>query len=631
MSNCKDEKVFPYVTFSLDNFLSKQSDFVDLLVPELGLVSVPNISNVNNLDLMLDSLEKSPLISNGRTNYDQLCIPSVLILRVLFTLSTTIFPTHHVPIYGLYDFDQDSKQSSLQTYKSTLDKPPLSVRSVRLLSHFVNYINQYKEENPAKVLDERFRQMMLDFASFSLQNPSKPKNRNRVQSSLDHFSEKKTEPLQHFTFADDEDTMVVSDSEDEPPILTSFEQREQELAKYQHHIPSHSFATTLLPSESAIKSPVLIQDIKWKWYEVKVFDEFLLSRRLNPELSKYNIWYLINWMFHCADKAGEYDTIPNNSSVCFSHTIYLNYRDLLDIVFEYLTVDFWKMQSQPDDSLLDLVVRQLSSLDSNWYDRAVEYTFNGLQADNSGYEPKSCSQKEHNLLKLDSRVIKKMALSNSAVNLPSSYNDRLDSMHLRFKIMALLYNRSKFIDEEPQTSTVLVNEIARKFIKIDWIYIQEFYDAAMDQPQGNLRRGALEFLNDLSLALLWNLVPVVDEDYDIEIDVEKIDYNCCYNLLDKISLCTLYDVIVEDENIKGLAEFNSVWLKVNFVLQWLLNLCLTENNTPYTVDELKILRRKCAAGDKVRQTMFDEKVKRQYAKQWMNYEQLFDYVYGNDA
>lgn len=615
------------MTFSLDHYLSKQSDFVDLLAPELGLASVPHISNVNNLDLMLDHLEKSSLISNGRTNYDQLCIPSVLVLRILFTLSTTVFPTHHVPIYGLYDFDQDSRQSALQSYKSTLDKPPLSARSVRLLIHYVNYINQHKEEIFAKVLDERFRQLMLDFASFSQHNTSKSKNRKRVQSTLDYFSEKRTEPVEDSTIVDEEDTMVVSDSEDEPPMLTSFEQREQELAKYQHHIPSHSFASTLLPNESAIRSSVSIQDIRWNWYEIKVFDEYLLSRRLNPEFSKYNIWYLVNWMFHCADKASEYDAIPNNSSVSFSHAIYLNYRDLVDMIFEYLTIDFWK--KQPGASIIDALVQQLSSLDTNWYDRAVEYTFNGLQADSSGYEPRSCSQKEHHLLKLDSRVIKKTLLRSSVK--PNSYNDRLDSMRLRFKIMSLLYNRSKLLDEETQTPNVLVNEIARKFTTVDWIYVQEFYDAAMDLPESHLRREAIKFLNDLALALLWDLVPVVDEDYDIEIDVEKIDYECCYDLLEKISVSTLYDVIVEDENIKGVAEFNSVWLKVNFVLQWLLNLCLTENNKPYTADELKTLRRKCGAGDKVRQAIFDAKVKEQYPKLWINYEQMFDYVYGNDA
>ncbi|KAG7665764.1 uncharacterized protein J8A68_000784 [[Candida] subhashii] len=363
--------------------------------------------------------------------------------------------------------------------------------------------------------------------------------------------------------------------------------------------------------------------VKDKWDHIRIFDEVILSKKLKP--TNFTLWKLVNWAMYCAGK--DRDIFDSNYRNC--HLIYSTHNSVLSCIFsiiEYnLVEELTKLSKHPHDPLewifnqsenirrsisqqiesnsdilLSVLMTQLSYFKRGWYDRLIENVFNGFtttHSSSSSSTPTTCYEHEKFLLRDDESIKQKTRLVRY-----NYFNDLMDSMKLRFKITNMVFYWSYFFDFKTRdgiirsksessignslSPTILIKEIASRFINIECYYLEEFFQCMFSPsviPQKyhelfliNLSQEILEKLTN-SFQLKFNLCERLDNS-DITNSNNDLDWrrNKLRLVLNWIINDEIYEQITEDETYPSFAHFNQAWLKLNFLLGWMLGVVLRD-------------------------------------------------------
>jgi hypothetical protein len=753
----------PHILFSLSTYVESQSEFIDLIIPEFKQPSdePTNLNNLTQFDLLLTHLEttfRSNIESskaNSASPYANFKIPSEQTLRVIITIASrspeTNWTNTNPNIEGLTTTNNYVKKLN-EDYYNSLSKSPLRDRSIWLLQQYLSIIRIHSDDPLIQILYKRFVSLFKDFI---VQNYVRKKTRStgplikprssltlspvKHQTTILNFFQKKTASHLSSPIGSD-DTIadeVVSDSEDVMTILDSTTKMEEELKKF-HGVPnqlSSNLFTSVTNSISGLNNsaalfsnisserdssprptsprpkkkskpnrsatPISYPALNWK--NLKVFDEDILSIKLNPKLNhRFNIWLLINWTFYCADKSTNLSRLLANCSFTAFHSVYITHHELLSFIFDFLSFDLINgIKNDPD--IQELLVKshdpirsffksknssrsvilghlenskflilnlmtQLGSLQIDWYDRIVEYVFNGLGV-KSNEIPQSCYEREKFLIKLDSSVKEQFLDIESNVE----HTDNINSMKLRFKIILLVYYRALYFSggsivgankksDIHLSPTILIIELCHRFMAIDWIYMREFYSLPSYSENIISLKYQISLLTELAETLLLDITKIAEvEKFTIQRLIDdsgkpmkskkhkspstKVDHQISLRqnpvpstrpsnlreqleeledyiendthwqltnitqILSTINDRDIYLQVIEDETFKSSSEFEQAWQKLNFLFEWMLNLALNDLEAMDQQGDLSIMRNSCRDADILRASLLSGRVR----------------------
>lgn len=697
------------------SYLESQSEFIDLIIPEFKQPSdePTNLNNLTQPDLLLTHLEAVL----GNTSSRKHKLPSENIIRVILTLASrspeTNWTNTNPNIEGLTATNNYVKKLN-DDYYNSLSKPPLRDRSIWLLHQYFSIIQLQPTDSIIQILYKRF---VTVFKDFIIQNYVRKKARLsgplikarsslelspvKFQSNILNFFQPDS-PASDATIPDD----VVSDSEDDVTILDSTTNMEEELKKF-HRMPdvtsSNIFTNSIsgLNNSAALFSnistdrdtplrpelPVLRKKQKISrptppisyptlcWTNLKLFDEDVLSIKLNPKLNhRFNIWLLINWAFYCAEKSTNLSKLLANSSFTAFHSVYVTHHELLSFIFDFLSFEFingikndkdiqallhksgdpiksfFKTKSSSrsiilghleDSKFLILnLMTQLGSLQIDWYDRIVEYVFNGLGVKSSEI-PQSCYEREKFLIKLDSAVKEHF----SGIDL-IEHTDNIHSMKLRYRIILLVYYRALYFSggsivgankksDIHLAPTILITELCHRFMAIDWKYLGEFFSAPSFEECIIPPKYQISLLCELAETLLLDITKLAEvEKFTLQrfvdcsgkpmkevprkkritppprAQLEELEeytgspwqMTNISQILDTINDKDIYLQVIDDETYKT-DDFEQAWKKLNFLLEWMLNIALNDldHHMPY-------MKQRCIDADILRSSLTKNKL-----------------------
>ncbi|ODV79295.1 uncharacterized protein CANTADRAFT_251479 [Suhomyces tanzawaensis NRRL Y-17324] len=738
--------------FDLTTHLDAQERFVYQIIPELAQLDQPiNLNNVRQFDELLSHYETSFntnawLASNDPIN---LVLPSYNVLRIVFTLAArspnTNWSTKHFTMAGIAP-SNDYVKSLNEDYDNSVLRAPLNKRSVWLLGKYRDILVMDSHLDP--IVQLLYKKVLVVLGDFIYQSRvvkrvstySGPIIKKRLtqasptkQLKITNFFQKS--PSKPEIVDDLTETDLISDSENEATVLETAPNMEDELFKFQAS-PQKSFllepnkdisglngSFRLLdsltsnsdaqevdkPSKQSKPEDMTKDSPLHKWENIKLYDDDLLGKKLNPKLNlQFNFWLLMNWAFYCADQSSKYNNSHLNSSFTSYHIIYSTYSDLFRVMYDIIAFNFFHtirththIQDNLDDLSQDIMMcffrsskssrtlvlyhledssfllycmlTQLSSSPIDWYDRLVEYLLNGLGI-RSNVTPASCYNRERIIIKGDNATKEKFIIPPNWK--PNEYDDNIDSMSIRFNFLSLIYYRSLFYSSgsllgfERLTATSqnlthlnsrsLVCELSRKFEVIDVKYLKEFFACGRIENKFVPQFYNISMLVELSQTLLLDITKVVDYDLFIlrrnygsnsnflrdeevedsdevteildnvieipdESETEAISdeplpkqkpsqvtpwqFTNMFSILEALGKPECYLPIVEDETYKSLDQFEQCWWKVNFLLEWLLDLSFEDledflRKDPPQDIRLSGIEEKCVHADSLRELIF---------------------------
>lgn len=689
--------MLPHVLFKLNTFIESQEQFGDQFVPEVKqLYDHPqttsvNLNNVYPFDLLLTHWETS--FKSAEDSH--LRLPSMDTLRIILTLAArctrTNWTNNSITMEGVTTTNSYAKSMN-NDYNNTLYKASFQSRSLWLLENYRDLLVGSIDDLSDPILNilyTKLNDLLLDFIvllwpiakSVKLDDPIIKISKSerlpvKSQSRITNFFN--ADKSDHI--ADDENEQeYVSDSEHDVSMLNSTANMQQELDKYKYVLKSTSFGdifssgeplkttkrTMTDPARASKSRKLQFEDTLPIWSKIKVFDEPLLSVRLNPKLnskSKFNLWLLVNWAFSCAEKSLELQATLPNASFSIYHNIFQTHNDLINVIFDLIEVNFFvtfkrheiiqaniKKLNDGDilaahfntptktrklilfhleDSTFQIytLLGQLSNKQVDWYDRLVEYVFNGLGL-KSNLPPQSLYEREKLLIKRDE--IKKESF-NMEDFLSEQYTDDLVSMITRYKIILFVFYRALFfsngeffglLNAAPETYLKprrLLVELSQKFLVIGFKYLREFYYSEKVIKDRTLvpKKYQTTLLLELAQVLILDITKVVEHEkltikryaeFEIidtesldsfdditltmsESDIEEISnpntaievikpvwqIENVKRLLETLVAQDNYLSLVEDDTYKTALEFKELWLKVFFLLEWMLHLVLQD-------------------------------------------------------
>ncbi|RCK64533.1 hypothetical protein Cantr_00313 [Candida viswanathii] len=612
-----------------------QSSLIDGLIPEFTEDSV-NLNSSSEFDRLLTHLELS------FCNHEALPIPSTNIFRILFTLASRTPDINWTVSSNLLDDVPTSRKRikpKSSFFEETNTKGNICDRSVKLIETYIQALP-----------NEKLYDVLLNFMNDFTDLPTRRNRGNAPQKQKDVLriireSPKKKRRVSEFIDQAELDktlspTEVVSDSEDDEQYggvsRGDNSLMEQEIHKYLSMSVGSSLAFNESLNQSGVNNPSVLFNReespapKPKWQGIKVYDEPLLGTRLNPRLNDFDLWRLINFVFYCAGTRNfDFDSNYNNF-----HMIYASQSATIDQLFsiiEYNLVnelraifpdgkgDIYKwlykqkvarrmiamdQVAQSSSLLLLLLLKQLGYLRNYWYDRIAEYVFNGLvgkETDSeSGSKSRSQSKSPQRLpmpttcYEHERILIKKSINEYKADTLRSAYyNDNIDSMPLRFKIINIVHYwslafdkttpdgicRSTPLNTNHLETAVLIEEVAKKFMVIEYDYWVEFYYSLLLDSKIPLKYRDI-LLVSLSCKLLSKLTGSRVWDFKLAARDDKSNPDWRSNNLRIVTNWMkdreLYMGFIEDETYYSFAHFKEIWKKYNFVLGWLFAFALRD-------------------------------------------------------
>lgn len=374
---------------------------------------------------------------------------------------------------------------------------------------------------------------------------------------------------------------------------------------------------------------------KSNFENIRVFGDYLISRQLNPMInSPYNIWKLIQWMFYCADLSSMYQKLLFDPIGTNCHLIYYTYKHFIDILVDFLTFNLidYLVTDKTSKRLLNVekrksrkfadpihyyfqldgnkrqeikklletnrnililnIIAQLSPSQVDWYDRVIEHVFTGLNNGNHqvnrNYEPQPCFEVEKFLIRHDSTL-----RQNISKNYATKYDDNMDSIILRYKIILLVYywslfysignsidesgiDDSSFSDLAPET---LLWHLGCKLVKLDCLYLTKFflaYNVEISKTDLLIQKiYHYKMMFGLAKSILISLTRVneIEGYFSITKYTRPSDSSLTErlrNIIDLILDQRIYQALVEDETYLDWSHFEQTWSKSNYLLSWLL-------------------------------------------------------------
>lgn len=386
-----------------------------------------------------------------------------------------------------------------------------------------------------------------------------------------------------------------------------------------------------------------------KWDHIKIFDEPILSKKLKPTFeNEFTLWKLVNWAMYCAGKDKDvYDSTYRNYHliyctqasllICLFSIIEYNLVQEISKIFRWVSDPIGWCTRQPKniqtymlgqleastDIFLPVLMSQLTYFKRSWFDRLVEYVFNGFSARVSAF-PATCYEHEKLLVRRDGNI--KVRPKTSRYNY---YNDLMDSMKLRYKIISMVYYWSCFFDLSNQDGIirdkdtsgnsllpyVLIQEVANRFLKIESYYLEEFFQCLCNTScisfkyrellLINLAQDLLEKLTN-SFQLKFSIGERVEGDILGGSDTNSWRTENLRLVINWLKNEEIYNQITEDETYPTFAHFNQAWLKLNFLLGWMLALVLRDAAKCRDNFDRDALLEACEMMDKIRIQKYKE-------------------------
>ena len=635
-----------------------QTRFVDSLVPRIDEEYV-NLNSFKQFDELLTHLESS-LSQLENNNSRLLVIPSSNIFRILFTLLSRSPNCNWTISNSLGDsIPTTHKQVKANNgyYEESTGKPTLCDRSRDVLEKYINLL-------PDDKLYENLYSFMMDF--MDLPRRVKRLNSDTFRKSKDILAiirESPNKKLKRVTnkegtnkSIEDNDVIVISDSEEEDISIQQEDTLiESEVSKFLNlatdlnnsfmeniHQPGTNDFALLLNKDSS-PSPKTPQS-----QGIRIFDEPILSIRLNPKLNNFDLWRLVNWTFFCSGKSNDvFDSTYRNC-----HLIYTAHSATVHQLFNIIEFnlihelqDTFSIKEQPltwlfkqstarrslamdqvleNSSLLLLsLLKQFGHPRSKWFDRLAEYVFNGLTS-KTDVIPATCYEREKDLIKKDEGLSHQRKKKKYTF-----YNDNMDSMKLRFKILNIVHYWSLFFDKttpdginQPMSqsinsieSTKLIEEIARKFMYMEYDYWVEFYYSLLVDSKISLEYREV-FLVNLSCKLLSNLTNPKTNMFSLKPRDDKINSKWRRDnlllILKWMLEPKLYLGFIEDESYPSFVYFKQAWNKYNFVLGWMFLFALRDVTAVgfRGILDKDALLQECHKMDHMRENIFLEFIKK---------------------
>ncbi|MCP8718256.1 MAG: hypothetical protein M5F18_03045 [Asgard group archaeon] len=641
-----------------------QTTLIDSLIPEISEDGI-NLNSSSEFDRLITHLELSFY------NREALPIPSTNIIRILFTLASRSPDSNWTVSNSLLDDIPTSRQRikpKSSFYEDSNGKGNLCDRSIKL-------IDKYIQELPNEKLYKNLTSFMNDFMELSgRRNRTKmPQKYEDVlvimrQSPKKRMTSSECVTQSDIDDSDNADLDEVGDSEDDDDESGGTTHRddflmEQEINKYQNMPVENKYNFNDGPNQSGVNNPSVLFNRddspvpKPKWQGIKVYDESLLSNRLSPRLNDFDLWRLINFTFYCAGRRN----IVFDSTYESCHMIYTAQAATIDKIFSIIEINLVKEFSEmfPDGKddpykwlfkqsltrrmlamdqisqnstlfLLNLL-KQLGYLRNNWYDRIAEYVFNGLVCKESPLSSKTESQLripttcyEHERILLKKSFNKYKAETEKF----AYYNDNIDSMKLRFKIINTVHywslafdkvtrdgiTRSERLNTNFLEPAVLIDEVAKKFMVIEYDYWVEFYYSLLMESSIPLNYRDILLVN-LSSKLLHNLTGSRQWSFKLypRDDKKHPDWRSSnFKLvLDWMKDRELYLSFIEDETYQSFAHFKELWKKYNFVLGWVFSFALRDvTEVGYdTLIKKEFLQSACKQMDILREQVYMQFIK----------------------
>ncbi|KAL6453070.1 hypothetical protein SBY92_000416 [Candida maltosa Xu316] len=600
--------------FPVSLYQDYQSSLVDGLVSEITEDSI-NLNSFKQFDELLTHLEL-PFTSSHPIDEKYLPIPSPDILRVLFTLASRSPSCNWTVSSSLVDSIPASPQQVKSTnnyYEESISKTNLNDRSINIIDKYLDMLS------PNSKLYDNLMTFMSDFMDLPIRKTrlkdSLPEKTKDILTIMRESPKKKRGIDKSTETNDDDDDEEVSDSQSEFEEVTKHQDMSIEVNKFQNlPIDTNLGLIGNNMNQSGLNNPAVLFNKDAtptvnipKWQGIKIFDEHLLSTRLNPKLNDFDLWHLINWAFYCAGKPNDdYDSTYKNC-----HIIYKTHASTLHQLFRLIEFNLitefnalfstqeeekqgdalaWLFKqsqqrrklamdeiSQSSTMLLSNLLKQLGYFRTSWYDRLVEFVFNGLTSTNKTIPP-TCYEHEKILIKKDDKKIHHKTFI--------FYNDNMDSMKLRFKITCVVHYWSMVFDPtspdgiyRPSSQNensigphVLIKEIANKFMYMEYDYWVEFYysslldsDIPLAYRETFLVNLTSNLLNRLTGSTTWDFF-LVPRDDKLSPEWRTSNFQLVLNWMkDK----ELYYGFIEDETYQSFAHFRQTWNKYNFILEWI--------------------------------------------------------------
>lgn len=590
-------------TYKMSLFLPEfhreiQSKFLDSIIPELKEDSI----NLNNYELIDD------LLSFLELSLNQSLVPSEEIFHLLLTIASRSSSCNwSADLSNSKNGFMDTQEHLLASkhYNQLLHKSSLNDRCINILQRYKDLVYNGNKE-VYSVLQQAINHLVT--REHSRQRTS---NITSILKPIDQLStpkikeERRNRKRRHDEITEaegsDDTPIVISDSEDDyndPDFRLLHESQEGSASADVFKSPSQTNGT-----------------LSGSWIGLRLFDEPLLKDQFHLSEGRFGMWELINWTFYCAGLSTSF--YPQKNTNC--HTIYEAQANTLLFVFdiiEYNLVNtlndifedqdpyvtfcksstnknrFASLQVEDNSSILLLrLLQSLGYLQSQWYDRIVEFVFNGLTR--LPPCPKTCYQHESILVRPELNL-KKRGTSSRGVSSQAEIgddNDNMDSMSLRFKICATVYYWSLVFDKSVfsgksfgrNSSThlnpaELLKFICEKFNYIDNRYLIEFYYSLLS-PSAIPSKYKQLFLTNLGIQLL-KMLTGLSENINFELD-DFLHLNEGNNQVNNLDLIlswindpSIYAQITEDESYDNFNKFYQSWTKLNFILEWSLSVTL---------------------------------------------------------
>lgn len=352
--------------------------------------------------------------------------------------------------------------------------------------------------------------------------------------------------------------------------------------------PRSSSPGRRLPRSASPLKPVPVEE---ELHNIKIMDELLLACQLR-NTPNYNLWKLLQWTLICAErssKSGSY----NNHLIYRSYSAFFHF--LVDFLKYNLTFETERLFSQQTSSrrstvikliltdsriLLLLLMSHLSTSTKEWSDRAVEFVFTGLNIETT-FEPQPLYEREKVFAR--DRQDREMALARQRQTNENlqPWNDNMDSMSLRSKIIALLYYRLELMKQLSEDSgaepEMFIRLTSSKLMIIDPTLFEAFFDSPVlaGVPDQVYYQLVWKLMNQI-ISEITQLVEL----YDYFLEAEDL----AKNKVNKFSV-----LIVQDDLYSWTEDDHDAanWRRLNYILVYMMNRVMIEVNNEEWIEQLR--------------------------------------------
>lgn len=328
-------------------------------------------------------------------------------------------------------------------------------------------------------------------------------------------------------------------------------------------------------------SPLKPVPLEEELHHIKITDELLLASQLR-NTPNYNLWKLLQWTLICAERS-------SNSGSFNNHLIYRSYSAFFHFLVDFLTFNLTfeteRLFSEQTSSrrstviklifmdsriLLLLLMSHLSTNTKEWSDRAVEFIFTGLNIETT-FEPQPLYEREKALARRDRQTNENL----------QPWNDNMDSMSLRSKVITLLYYRLELMKQMSEECGAEIGLFIRltssKLMIIDIPLFEAFFEAPalVGVPDRVYNQLVWKLMNQI-LSEITQLVEL----YDYFVEVEESNQNKVDKFSQLIVQDDLYSWSEDDQD-------NSNWSRLNYILVYMMNRVMSEVDDKQSIEQLR--------------------------------------------